>query len=281
MKCTGSSFEIIVIDNGSSDGAPDMVEKEYPSVRLVRNSHNLGFGGGNNVGMQAARGEILVLLNDDTEVPVDWLARLEKPFMDDSRIGAVGCKLIYPDRRTIQHAGAYILANGNTGHVGMGEADKGQYDTSREVDYVTGAALALRCEALLRVGLLDPGFFPIYFEEVDLQLRLAREGWRIWYEPAAWMIHHESQTQAAGSPRFVYRYTRNRIRFLVLNGCPGGSVVEALKVEWKWFWDMMAKGRLIPVLKAYLVGLIKWSGWHSDRRSRKTIPKLDRSSGLK
>jgi GT2 family glycosyltransferase len=276
--CTGPAFEVIVIDNGSTDGAPDMVEREYPDVRLIRNPENLGFAGGNNVGLQASTGEIMVLLNDDTEVPRDWLMHLEKPFRDDPRIGAVGCKLIYPDRQTIQHAGAFILANGNTGHLGVGEKDEGQHDMACERDYVTGAALALRREALDQVGLLDPGFFPIYFEEVDLQVRLVRAGWKIWYQPAAWMIHHESQTQAAGSPRFVYRYTKNRIRFLAVNGCPAVRVRDALKAEWILFFDMTFKGRMIPVLRAYLAGMIHWIDWRSDRGARKTIPRLNRQS---
>ena len=274
LACKGPPFEVIVVNNGSEDSTPDLVRERFPVARLINIERNLGFSGGNNVGIQAARGEIIVLLNDDTEVPEDWVAAMAAPFARDPRIGSVGCKLLYPGGRIIQHAGGAILPNGNTVHLGTGEEDNGQWETPRECDYVTGAALAMRREALAQVGLLDPKFFPIYFEEVDLEVRMARAGWKLWYEPAAWLIHHESLTQVAGSPRFIYRYTRNRMRYLTLRGLPGGCRA-ALKVELRWLLDMARKGRLGSVLRAYASGVLHWPAWRLDRRPRRSVPALD------
>lgn len=276
----GVTFEVIVVDNGSTD-ATAQIARGFAGVRLIRAGQNLGFAGGNNLGLLAARGEYLVLLNDDTETPPDWLAHVAAGFARHERIGAVGCKLVYPNKRpandprerVIQHAGGVLLANGNTGHAGVGEPDRGQWNAGRECDYVTGAALALRRAALVEVGLLDPAFFPIYYEEVDLQTRLREAGWKIWYEPAAWLVHYESQTQGAGSPMFVYRYTRCRMRYLALHGCPGGKWC-ALAMELPWLWRITFAGRLWPVLKAYVYGVRHWRGWRNERATRPTVGRL-------
>lgn len=269
----GIAFEVIVVDNGSSDSTPRLVARDFPEVRLVRAGRNLGFAGGNNLGIQAARGRILLLLNDDTEVPPDCLALLAGAFGRDARIGAVGTKLLYEDRKTIQHAGAVMHANANTDHLGYREPDNGQWDAPGERPYVTGAALALRREALDEIGLLDPAFFPIYFEEVDLQARLCAAGWKIWYEPAAWLVHFESQSQGMASPRFFYRYTKNRLRYLALHGFAQG-LKRALIEEWRFLKNVRRWGRLAPVTRAYLYGLVHWPLWRLDRKARRSVPKL-------
>jgi GT2 family glycosyltransferase len=267
------THEVIVVDNGSTDATAGVARRDFPRFRLLQTGRNLGFGGGNNVGMRAARGEFLVLLNDDTEVPPEWLARLAEGFARDPKIGAVGGKLLYPDRKTIQHAGCVIHANGNTDHLGYGEADEGQWDTPGEVAYVTGAALAMRRAALEEVGLLDPAFWPIYFEEVDLQRRMAAVGWRIWYEPAAWLVHYESQSQGLASPRFVYRYTRNRLRYLALHGAPEGWGA-AWRAEWPFFWRMVRDGLGWPMARAYGAGALRWIGWRLERGERESVERL-------
>ncbi len=273
LASVGVEFELIVVDNGSTDATPTLVRERFPAARLISTGRNLGFAGGNNEGILAARGEIIVLLNDDTLVPPEWLAALAAPFVRDARIGAAGCKLLYPDCVTVQHAGGVILPNGNTLHLGVNRRDEGQFDRPCEVPYVTGAALALRRAALEAVGLLDPAFFPIYFEEVDLQRRMSCAGWKIWYEPAAWLIHLESQSQGAGSERFVYRYTRNRMRYLALQGLPAGRLA-ALKMELIWLADMKRGGRLGPVLRAYGAGALRWPAWRLDRKPRRSVPRL-------
>lgn len=273
LEAPAGGFEVIVVDNGSADSTSELTRRILPSARLIRSERNLGFAGGNNLGFREARGEILILLNQDTEVPPDWLLRLLDPFDRDPKIGAVGCKLFYPGGRLLQHAGGVLYPNANTGHLACREEDRGQWDTPCERAYVTGAALGLRRAALAQVGLLDPAFFPVYYEEIELQVRMARAGWKIWYEPAAWLIHHENQVYGAGSPRMVYSYTRNRLRFLALVGFPQGRKA-ALKEEVRWLGDMRRAKRLAPVLRAYAVGLTHWPLWRLDRRARRTLPRL-------
>ena len=265
------THEIIVVDNGSTDATPRMAAA-HPGVRLVQTGRNLGFAGGNNVGMLAARGELLVLLNDDTEVPPDWLARLAEAFERHPRAGAVGCRLLYPDRATIQHAGCRLLPNGNTEHIGYGEKDDERFHAGYACDYVTGAALALRRPALQQAGLLDPGFWPIYFEEVDLQQRLIAAGWTIWYEAPHGLCTTNPRV-GTGQPRFVYRYTRNRMRYLALHGAPRGWRA-ALRAEIPFLRHMMRQGLAVPMLRAYLAGLAHWPAWRLDRTRRRTVPRL-------
>lgn len=268
------AFETIVVDNGSADGSAELVRRDFPDVKLIAAGRNLGFAGGNNLGIRAARGELIVLLNQDTEVPPEWLARLCVPFARDPRIGAVGCKLLYPGGRIIQHAGGVLYPNGLTQHLGNGEEDRGQWDAPGERLYVTGAALGLRRAALRQAGLLDPAYYPAYYEEIDLLFRLNRAGWKIWYEPAASLVHHESQVHGALSPAVVYYYTRNRLRFLALFGFPQGRWA-ALRQEIRWLGDMRRQGRLGAVMRGYAAGATQWPWWRMDRRPRKTVPKLD------
>ncbi len=187
---------VMVVDNGSHDGTPDQIAALFPTVTLIRNPDNLGYSGGMNVGIRALLAhdsppDIIVLLNQDTLVDPEWLGAITAPFCDPE-IGAVGCKIRYPDG-TIQHAGLTLdwpLALSR--HIGRCEPDRGQYDAPRDVEFVTFAAVALRRQALERVGLFDEGYRPAYFEDVDLCVRLRRAGYRIRYEPRATLVHRES-----------------------------------------------------------------------------------------
>lgn len=267
-------FEAVVVDNGALDRTAEVVRTQFPQVRLISTGRNLGFAGGNNVGFVEARGRDFVLLNDDTELPPDFLASILAPLDRDPRIGAVGCKLYYPGGRTLQHAGAVVRANANTDHVGYGEQDTGQYDEPRECAYVTGAALALRREALEQVGLFDPEFFPTFFEELDLLSRLRAAGWKVWYEPRAWLTHFESQSQGVASRSFYFRYTRNRMRYLALHGLPG-PVGAALREELRWFARVVREGNpWLSVVRAYAWALWHAPGWLSDRRARRSVARL-------
>jgi GT2 family glycosyltransferase len=206
--------ELIVVDNGSADGSPDFVEEQYPELRLIRNARNLGFAAGNNVGLRAATGDVLVLLNQDTVVKPGWLEALVTT-LEDPTIGIVGCKLLYPDG-TIQHAGGQIVdARGTPQHVGHGEPDVGQYDAVADVDYVTGAALGVSREALARIGQLDEGFAPAYYEDVDWCYRARKAGLRVAYCPNAVAVHYESTSSQVGTytHHAVFHYVR--LRFLL------------------------------------------------------------------
>ncbi|MDW8148892.1 MAG: glycosyltransferase [Roseiflexaceae bacterium] len=208
---------VLVVDNDSHDGTPDQIAALFPAFTLIRNSRNLGFAGGMNVGIRALLAhdpppDIIVLLNQDTLVDREWLGAITVPFADPG-VGAVGCKIRYPDG-TIQHAGLTLdwpLALSR--HIGRYEPDRGQYDAPRNVKFITFAAVALRRQALERVGLFDEGYHPAYFEDADLCVRLRRAGYRIRYEPRATLIHREATSQRdrlAHSALFHY----GRLRFV-------------------------------------------------------------------
>jgi O-antigen biosynthesis protein len=211
-----AGYEVVVIDNGSEDGSIDYVREQFPTAGILDNGENLGFSGGLNAGMRQAEGEIVVLLNNDVIVlGRDWLRQLVAPFRADKGVGITGCKLYFPDGKTLQHAGArlsYPLAFSE--HFGYLEEDTGQYDRQMEVDYVTGAAVALSQEVIREVGLLDESFAPIYFEEVDLCYRIRAAGYRVLYVPQAAAIHNESASFGRERERHQVTFHRNRLRFI-------------------------------------------------------------------
>jgi hypothetical protein len=172
------SLEIIVVNNGSTDATQEIVANEFPNVRLVNLPKNMGFAGGINEGLKRARGDVLIPLNDDTICTPGVVGRLVETLDESSDIGIVGCKILYPDKKTLQHAGGWINPNGKTHHFGYREVDEGQYDQRRDVDYVTGCMFAIRRELLERIGMLDDRYFPIYYEEVEFAVRARKNGYR-------------------------------------------------------------------------------------------------------
>ncbi len=207
-------FEVIVVDNASVDASVAIAQSFAPRMRVIRNDYNLGFAAGNNVGLQVADGDIVVLLNQDTVVQSGWLRAIIDT-LADSTVGIVGCKALYPDGCSFQHAGGIVdPACAFTRHIGWDEPDQGQYDAPSEPDFVTGAALAIHRRVLQKLGGLDEQFHPAFFEEVDYCYRARRAGFRVVYQPRAVLYHHET----ASLPNDLQRgltYHRNRIRFLL------------------------------------------------------------------
>jgi GT2 family glycosyltransferase len=230
LSQAGEGFEVIVVDNASTDGTADHVAAQYPAVRLIRHEQNRGFAGGCNAGLQAAQGRKLVLLNQDTQVAAGWLEALAQA-LDRPEIGAVGCKIVHADGRTIQHAGAWIeWPLGFAHHYGHGEAANDAWTEARAVECVTGAAVAFRREVLAEVGYLDEGFWPGYFEDMDFCLRLREAGYQIWYEPAAQLAHIES-TSIRDPLQRSELYERGRLRFVLKHLPPARFLAEFVPAE--------------------------------------------------
>lgn len=209
--------EIIVVDNDSKDESVAIAKKYTRDIITLRNDYNLGYSAGNNAGIKAARGEVIVLLNQDTVVRPGWLAAIVDPFSKPS-VGIVGCKLLYPNSSKFQHAGGYLNSDeALPRHFGWGEEDNGQYDVPIEPDFVTGAAFAMHRRVLEKLGPLDEGFHPAFFEEIDYCYRARRAGFRIVYQPAAVSYHYETTTLPPDSYERASAFQRNRIRFILRN----------------------------------------------------------------
>ena len=246
-----ASFEVIVVDNGSKDGSPDFVQQHFPQVKLIRNDRNLGFAAGNNVGLRAANGDILVLLNQDTEVQPSWLAALVHTFSDPG-IGLVGCKLLYPDG-TIQHAGGFLQgARSETSHKGRHMVDDGQLDRLVDADFVTGAALGISRSALATVGLLDEAFFPAYYEDIDWCYRTRAAGFRVVYEPRAVAVHHESTTTESSSYAQKLALSQGRLRFVFKHHPLDRLVNDFFPAELEWVGATDRNEDIMAIRRAYL-----------------------------
>jgi len=253
------ALEILVVDNGSTDGTPDIVAQRFPQARLICNHRNLGFSAGNNVGLRAASGELLVLLNVDTQVHASWLAALADAFGDPS-IGIAGCKLLYPDG-SIQHAGGFVYGpRGEADHLGRFAPDDGRFDKPAEVEYVTGAALAVRRTVLDQIGLLDEGFSPIYYEDTDLCFRARAAGWRVVYVPQAVVTHYESTTFSAETYERKSALHQGRLRFLLKHRPVDWLLAEFGPTEKAWIASMDRNQELMAVRYACLAALLTLPG---------------------
>jgi GT2 family glycosyltransferase len=227
-------FEVLLVDNASADGSAAHVRRDYPSVRVIESPANLGFAGGNNLGIERARGEHLVLLNNDTRVRSGWLRALVEAAQRAPDVGAVTSKLVFMARPdTIQNAGSLVLTDGSGGDRGTGEPDRGQYDSREEVFAACGCATLLTRRMLDDVGLLDSTFF-VYYEDTDLSWRMRLRGWRVVYEPAAVVEHVHAGTSGEWSPFFTFHVDRNRL-FMILKNAPAGFMLRTF-----WGYGLLA-----------------------------------------
>lgn len=254
-------FEVIVVDNDSPTPIEHLRER-FPHVRWVKSQRNLGFAGGCALGLERASAPIVITVNPDCVVTPDWLAGMLEAF-DDPRAGVVGCKILYPGTRILQHAGGKIFANGRSEHRGRDEQDHGQYDQTREVDYVCGAAIAVRRATIEAVGFLSPAYFPAYYEETELCVRARRGGWKVLYTPHAVVEHHESVASGgAMSETFLERYHQSRMRFIYRNTGPKELLTGFLPAELAWVSRMGHRERWICA-RSYASAL--FSAWREDR----------------
>jgi GT2 family glycosyltransferase len=206
-------LEVVVVDNASSDGTADAVRRGLPGAVLVEPGRNLGFGAGSNLGAARARGDVLLFLNPDTIVPPDAVEGLHACLQALPGAGVIGCKLLFPDGR-IQSAGGILGPNGHCRHRGWGEPDRGQYDAEVSVDYVPGAALAVRRALFEEIGGFWPGYFPGFYDDTELCLRVRARGGDVRYVPRPAIVHLESPTMSRAR---AYWMTRNRLLFLARN----------------------------------------------------------------
>ena len=213
------NMEVIVVDNGSKTDEAAIIQERYPQVKTIRSEQNLGFAGGNNLGIKAAQGQYLYLINNDTVFDDFQVRPLIERLNTSSTIGMVCPKIRFAwEPKPIQFAGYTPLSSVTLRNksIGYNEPDNGQYNTPHPTPYAHGAAMMIKRDALEQVGLMPECYF-LYYEELDWSMMFTRGGFEIWYEPAATIYHKESQTTGANSPLKTYYICRNRLLFAQRN----------------------------------------------------------------
>lgn len=211
-------FRIIVVDNASTDGSTEEIEKRFPEARVIRNPVNVGFDEGNNIGMREALREgadAVLLLNNDTVVHPTLLRRFVEAAKSLPRAGILGPKIYYHEQpdvfwwagcRSSYSSSGWLL---NYTQEGKGQKDRGQFEEIRRLDAVVGCAMYIKSEVLRTIGLLDSRFF-IYHEEYDFCRRAQRAGWYNYFVPGARLWHKVSMSMGGQySPSLYFLWTRN------------------------------------------------------------------------
>jgi GT2 family glycosyltransferase len=211
-------LEVVLVDNGSSDGSADMAEREFGprlALTLYRSPVNLGFCAGNNRGIERCSGELIALLNNDAVASPDWIRELVTVFSLDATVGMAASKiLVYEDPARIDKAGHLIYLDGQNRGRGSGQLDRGQFDRLEEVLWPDGCAAMYRRAMLDEVGGFDEDFFA-YADDAELGLRARVAGWRCWYVPSAVVRHHRGASLGLLSSRRLELIERNRILLAV------------------------------------------------------------------
>jgi N-acetylglucosaminyl-diphospho-decaprenol L-rhamnosyltransferase len=243
----GTGAEIVVLDNASEDGSVAAVRDRFPDVRVIAQEFRAGFGANHNTVIRATTSRYVYVLNEDTAAD-DWAFDHLVSYLDTHpRVAAVGPKLVYPDGRQQDSAWRFptplVSALGlvTLGKAGVKQSRGG---SARPVDWVTGAALLLRRDALDEVGLFDEDFF-LYSEEVDLQFRLRRAGWEVHFVPEVTVVHYESQFSAGIPERRINEMWRSRHRYWRKHHSGLGACVAALATGAQF----AARGALSPLAR--------------------------------
>ncbi|WP_296623018.1 glycosyltransferase family 2 protein [Marivirga sp.] len=256
------SYELIIIDNGSLKEPIDPLIEKYPMVDFIISEENLGFAGGNNLGIEKAKGEFLFFLNNDTEIEENTIEILVEHFSKNPECGMLSPKIKYYDTNTLQYAGSgkVNLYNGRIIRIGYKEEDRGQFDSVYKTEIIHGAAMMVSRHFINTVGMMSSEFF-LYYEEIDWCHQAKEAGIEIWFNGNSTVYHKESMSIGKNSPLKTYYMSRNRLLFMrrhthgfkkiswivffILFSIPKNLMVFVFKKDWK-------------NLKGFLSG-VKWN----------------------
>jgi GT2 family glycosyltransferase len=220
-------FEAIVVDNGSSDGSLELLEAEFPEVRVIALDENRGFAAANNIGIDAARGRNIALLNNDTRVDPAWLAELVECLERHPRAASATSKmLLMQEPDTIDGAGDVLTWTFLPYPRGHREPDRGQYEEEAEVFSASGGAALWRGDILKSLGAFDEAFFA-YYEDVDLGFRARLQGLECWYVPTSVVLHHRGATSKGIAEFELFHPLKNRW-FMIMKNAPTRLFVRHL-----------------------------------------------------
>jgi N-acetylglucosaminyl-diphospho-decaprenol L-rhamnosyltransferase len=242
VRPQGVSFETIVVDNASGDGTAEVPRREFPQVRLIESGRNAGFAAGNNLGLREAKGRHLMLLNPDTEVRPGALEGIVRWMDAHPETGIMGPRMEYGDGRLQRSCGVFPTARSVMMHLwlvselfpmsplfaphkhALKEED---YGAERPVDWVGGACLVIRREALEKIGPMDEGYF-MFCEEMDWCLRARAAGYDVRFAPAGRVVHHSSRSVRQNRPVAVRSARSSLLRFFRKHRGPGQTRLLAL-----------------------------------------------------
>ncbi len=263
QKVSYPRVEVIVVDNGSPSDTPDRIKELYPDTILIRSSENLGFAGGNNLGIMQAQGKYLFFLNNDTEVVPGVMEPMVELLEKDPGIGAVSPKIKYFDAPDLLQYAGFTRMNPWTVRnkaVGYKQPDAPAFDQVSVTNSIHGAAMMIPRHVVDQIGMMPEIYF-LYYEEHDWAEMIKRAGYKIYYQPATFILHKESVSTGRNSPFITYYLTRNRLLFARRNfrGLP-----FIFSIFFQTFISIPKNVLLYLVnrrpehLKAYLRGI----GWH-------------------
>lgn len=239
-------WQVILVDNGSTDGTAQAVAARFPGVEVIRVPENQGYAAGNNRGLVQARGEAVILLNSDVEATPEALQALVDYLNAHPDVAAVSAGLRTPDGQPQafafgdEPAPGYLLRRGLGRLLGRAPLHDWAVDHPVDVDWVSGACLAVRRQALEQVGLLDEGFF-LYFEDVDWCLRMRRAGWRVVYNPSIQVIHLGGASEP-GRSTANHLYHESLVRFYHKHyGRMWGATVRLSVTMYRWLAETGTK----------------------------------------
>ena len=196
---------LVVDDNSCSTHTQECLDR-VEGLHVLRHPANAGFLDSCNDGAGVARGEFLIFLNNDTEPQKDWIQALLRVLKDRPDAGLVGAKLVYPDGR-LQEAGGIIFNDASGWNYGRNDhPQKPEYNYVREVDYCSGACIAIRRSLFEKVGGFDRRYVPAYYEDTDLAFKIRDAGYKVFYQPQAIVTHHEGRTSGTSTEAGVKRY---------------------------------------------------------------------------
>jgi GT2 family glycosyltransferase len=257
---TYPSLEVVVADGASRDATPRLMAERFPNVRLLRLRHNRGFTGNVNAGLRAARGDVLLVFNNDAQAEADWVTVCVETLLEQPELGSVASKVLFSDRQTINSAGDVFVRDGAPRQRGVGQADGPAWNQAEPIFGASGGAAAYRRSMLADVGLLDEAFF-MYLEDVDLAFRAQLRGWSCFYQPLA-RVYHVGTASAPG-PLVSFYNGRNLIRLLVKD-VPSGLIrtllPAALRFQARRAQSALAAWRgaeARATLRGQLVGLVE------------------------
>jgi Predicted glycosyltransferases len=215
QKYASIPYEIIVIDNASKVNEATLLQQKYPHIIAIRSEKNLGFSGGNNLGISKAKGKYILLLNNDTFIEGDTFHYLIEKLESSPKIGAASPKIKFAfPPRDIQFAGYIPLSRITLRNdlIGFGETDNGLFNTPIRTPYCHGAAMMIKKEVIDKVGYMPEIYF-LYYEELDWSTQIEKAGYELWFEPRCTVYHKESQSTGQQSYLRTFYLTRNRLLY--------------------------------------------------------------------